>query len=332
MKYRRFGTTDLTVSEIGFGCARLGGIFGNTTKSDMLVTLRQAADQGMTFFDTSDMYCQGESEQVLGEAFRQDRGRVILASKGGYCLPAQRKLASRVKPLLRPLVQRLGLKRTLVPSGLRGALSQDFRPEYIIRAAEQSLRRLQTDYLDVYQLHSPPAAVLEAGDWVAPLEKLKGEGKIRYYGVSCETVEDAMRCLRYPGISSLQLRLSLLDQRALLQVVPQAAEKGVAVIARECYAGGLLAKPPDGPMLEQFIPDAGERQAKRREIVAFQEIADQLHRPLPQLALQFVQSLPGISVTLLGMRTAVQLTDNLCHLGASALAREEFSLLRRTTR
>src|SRR5690348_11208250 len=109
MQYKRFGMTDLTVSEVGFGCARLGGIFQGATKADMLSTLHQAFDYGITFFDTSDMYCQGESEALLGEAFRGQRDRVIIASKVGYCLPTQRRVAARIKPLLRPLIQRVGL-------------------------------------------------------------------------------------------------------------------------------------------------------------------------------------------------------------------------------
>jgi aryl-alcohol dehydrogenase-like predicted oxidoreductase len=311
MHYRRFGSTDLTVSEIGFGCARLGGIFQGTSRADMLETLHAALDAGITFFDTADMYCQGESEQLLGEAFRRRRDRVIIASKAGYCLPAQRVLASKVKPLLKPLIQHLGLKRRFVPSGIRGSLSQDFSSGYLLRAVEQSLRRLKTDYLDLYQLHSPPSAVLESGEYLEPLEKLKGQGKIRYYGVSCETTEDALLCLKFPGISALQIRFSLLDQSALARVVPDARNRGVALIARECFAGGLLAKPMDALGLEEMIPDEAEREAKRQEIMENHRIADRDGRSLTQMALSYVLDTPGISVTLLGMRTAHHLSANL---------------------
>ena len=328
MRYRQFGATDLTVSELGFGCARLGGVFQSVSPAEMLGALLRAHEQGITFFDTSDMYTQGESEAMLGKAFARRRGEVILASKVGYCLPARRKLISRVKPLVRPVIRRLGIKRAHLPSGASGALSQDFSPAYIIQAVERSLRRLRTDYLDLYQLHSPPAAVLENGDFLAPLETLKRDGKIRYFGVSCETAADALICLRYPGISSLQLRLSLLDQSALDIVVARARAQGVALIARECYAGGLLAKSPDALGLAAIIPNEVERAAKRAEILSYARHAEQTGRSLSELALQFVLGTEGVSVTLIGIRTQAQLDGNLRQFAAPALTPAERAALR----
>jgi aryl-alcohol dehydrogenase-like predicted oxidoreductase len=328
MRYRQFGATDLTVSEIGFGCARLGGVFQAVTPAEMLSALLRAREQGITFYDTSDMYTQGESEALLGKAFAGRRSSVILASKVGYCLPTRRKLISRVKPLVRPVIRRLGITRTHLPSGARGALTQDFSPEYIVGAVERSLKRLRTDYLDLYQLHSPPAAVLESGEFLAPLEKLKRDGKIRYFGVSCETAGDALLCLRYPGISSLQIRLSLLDQTALDAVAARARAQGVALIARECYAGGLLAKSAGALELEAVIPDKAEREAKRNEILGYARLAEQARRSLPEVALQFVLGTAGVSVTLLGMRTQHQLTDNLRNLTAPSLADAERRAIR----
>lgn len=320
MEHRRFGTTNLMVSEIGFGCARLGGVFQNASRADMLRALRMALDAGITLYDTADMYCQGESEELLGKAFRGRREQVIIASKVGYCLPARRKLVSKVKPLLKPAIRRLGISRHTLPSGASGALTQDFTPDYIARAIEGSLRRLRTDYLDLYQLHSPPPEVLESGDFLAPLEKLQREGKIRYFGVSCETTADARTCLRYPDISSLQLRLSLLDQSALETAILRARERGVALIARECFAGGLLAKPIGALGLEALIPGETEREAKRGEILGYASRAGQFGRSLPELAFQFVRAVEGITVTLLGMRTEAQLAGNLRLLAAPPLA------------
>lgn len=328
MRYRQFGTTDLTVSELGFGCARLGGVFQSVTPEEMLGALLRAHEQGITFFDTSDMYTQGESEALLGKAFARRRGEVILASKVGYCLPTRRKLISRVKPLVRPVIQRLGIKRAHLPASASGALSQDFSPGYIIQAVERSLRRLRTDYLDLYQLHSPPADVLESGEFHAPLETLKRDGKIRYYGVSCETTADALICLRYPGISSIQLRLSLLDQSALDAVVARAQAQGVAVIARECYAGGLLAKSPDALSLEAIIPDEAGRAAKQAEIQSYARLAERAGRPLAETALQFVLGTEGVAVTLVGIRTQAQLAGNLQRFAASPLTAEQRRALR----
>lgn len=324
MRYRPFGSTDLTVSELGFGCARLGAVFQSATRADDVRTLQRALDQGITFFDTSDMYCQGESEVTLGRAVRGYRSQVVLASKVGYCLPAQRKVIARVKPLVRPVVQRLGIKREHLPSAVRGELSQDFSVAYILQAAEHSLRRLRTDYLDLYQLHSPPRRVLEHGDFLAPLEKLKRDGKIRYFGVSCETSEDALVCLQYPGISSLQIRLSLLDQSALDIVVLRARERGVALIARECFAGGLLTKPIAPAGAEK--PDANADQPSARH---YGDIAGQWRRPLPEVALQFVLGVEGISVALVGIRTEAHLRDNIRYVRGSPLTEQQVQALRR---
>src|SRR5215813_12136506 len=111
MRYNQFGTTQLRVSEIGIGCARFGGVFQSVTAAEVRRTLAQAMEQGINYFDTSDMYSQGESERLLGQAVRGQRARVVLATKVGYCLPTRRKLVSRVKPLVRPIIQRLGIKR-----------------------------------------------------------------------------------------------------------------------------------------------------------------------------------------------------------------------------
>ena len=319
MKYKPFGSTELTVSEIGFGCARLGGIFQHSGRAELVRTLRIAFDHGITFFDTADMYCQGESEAVLGEAFRNNRDKVVIASKVGYRLPAQRNLAARIKPLVRPLIRSMGIKREHLPQIVRGTISQDFSRGYIVRAVEGSLSRLKTDYLDLYQLHSPPNAVLQDGEVFETLERLRGTGKLRYYGVSCETVEDALVCLRHSGIASLQIRFSLLDQQALHEAIPQAAARGVAVIARECFAGGLLARSLDALSLEDCIPDQVEREAKRGEIAEYAVIADQSECSLAQLALHFVLKTEGISTTLLGMRTPAHVLDNLVSLEAPTM-------------
>src|SRR5437660_4401873 len=120
MRTRPFGKTDLTVSEVGFGCAGIGAIFQGSSRNESLALLHRALDEGITFFDTADMYTQGESERLLGQAFRANRDRVVIATKFGFRLPAQKKLIARVKPFLKPLVGRLGLKSRHIHAGLRG--------------------------------------------------------------------------------------------------------------------------------------------------------------------------------------------------------------------
>jgi aryl-alcohol dehydrogenase-like predicted oxidoreductase len=327
MRSRRFGTTELIVSELGLGCTRLGGVFQHAGKAETLSVLRGAFQHGVTFFDTADMYSQGESEALLGEAFRKDRHKVVIASKGGYCLPAQKRFVSRLKPALRPLVRRFGLKREHIPSGLRGTVSQNFSPGYIVQAVDQSLRRLGTDYIDVYQLHIPPTAVIESGELLEPLERLKRQGKIRYYGVSCESPEDALICLRFPELSAIQVGMSLLEQRANEEAIPRAATRGVALIARQPFASGLLAKPAEVRVPRGSAPDLAISRAQRDQIARYDNLTNRFGRPLPEVALQFVLGTPGVSVTLVGMRTMAHLSSNLRHLAATPLSSEEVRAL-----
>lgn len=314
MKYRPFGTTGLVVSEIGFGTAGLGALFGRQSRAEQLHTLHRALDLGINFYDSADMYCQGESERLIAAAFHRRRDRVVIATKVGYQLPAQRRFVSIVKPVMRPVVRRLGLKREQFSSGVRGSLSQNFSPQYILRAADQSLKRLNTDYIDVYQLHSPPRLVLESADFLEPLDKLKRQGKIRHFGISCETADDALICLRHPELSALQLRLNLFDHIALQQVVPEAAKRGWAIIARECFGGGRLFHPADALQLQAAIPGELESQTPGDRVAAFRAQASLENTSLPQLALRFVLAIHEVSVAILGMSSEDHLMANLSYL------------------
>jgi aryl-alcohol dehydrogenase-like predicted oxidoreductase len=322
------GATDLVVSEVGFGCARLGGFFGDLPRSDTIRTLRKALEAGITFFDTADMYGQGESEALLGEALRGQRHEVVLASKVGYRIPARRRLLAGIKPILRPLVRRSGLRRAQLPTTVRGTLTQDFSPHYVVAAVERSLQRLRTDYLDLYQLHSPPAAVLESGQAFLTLARLQEQGKIRHYGVSCASTGDALPCLAHGGAAAHQLRLSLHDQISLEAVVPRAAAQRVAVIARECLAGGLLAR-PTAP-LGRAEPGAGEHERDRLqgELQGYERLAREHDRTLAETAVRFVLGVGSVSVALLGMRTEAHLAANLSSLETRALQATEMAALR----
>lgn len=317
MKTGAFGKTSLTVSEFGMGCARIGGIFQSDTRG-FLNVLSAAYDTGITFFDTADMYSQGESEVLVGRALRSVRGRVVIASKAGYCLPGRRRLAARLKPLLRPLIQALKIRRDRLPTGTRGALAQDFSPAYLTRAVEGSLRRLRTDYLDLLQLHSPPADVVARGEWQPALEALKRAGKIRYYGISCDTEEAALAALRFPDVSSLQVVLNALEQRTLQDVLPRARAQGVGVIARECLANGLLVKKAGDVDLAAYCSSPEERTLREGQLAALRQQSSESGRSLTRIALDFVRQAEGVSVTLVGVRSVEQLRGLVGHWAAPA--------------
>jgi aryl-alcohol dehydrogenase-like predicted oxidoreductase len=305
IRRRPFGATDLSVSELGLGCARIGGIF-QQHPGDFVDVLSAAFDAGINFFDTADIYSQGESERLLGRAFRGRREQIVIASKAGYVLPAQRRFAGQVKPLLRPLIRFLGLSRHRLPSAVRGPLAQDFSPGHLYRAVEGSLRRLATDRIDLLQLHSPPVATVRGGDWIEALDRLQQQGKIRYYGVSCDSPEAALAALQHRSVSSIQVPLNLLERRAL-ETVPRARELGVGVIARECLANGLLAKGAAEVDVRSYCQSDEEAAAKAVLLESYREAAARDGRSLAQSALQFVRDLDGVSVSLIGVSRIEQL-------------------------
>jgi aryl-alcohol dehydrogenase-like predicted oxidoreductase len=328
LQYNTLGNTGLRVSEIGFGGSRIGGVFADKRSSrEASHVLREALDAGITFYDTADMYSQGESESLIGTAFRGRRDQVIIATKGGFCLSGRQNFMKRIKPWIRPIVQALGLKRARLPAGIAGALSQDFSPTYLKAALEASLRRLRTDYVDVYQLHSPSALFMQSEAFGAALEtldRLKSQGKLRFYGVATEIPTDAPFCLSAPGISSVQLAFGLLDLEALEQGTLSAADsRGLGIIARGCFAGGFLKDDLDPAQ-------RAAAAAKWQRIVALRAAGRHMNRSLLEIAFQFCRATPGVSVTLLGMRTEAHLRENLRHVAAPPLSAEEYAGVLRT--
>lgn len=306
MRLRDFGNTSLRVSEFGLGCARIGGVFQSNARG-FLDLLSFAFDSGITFFDTADMYSQGESESLIGKALRGKRDRIVIASKAGYSLPSRRRWAARVKPLLRPLVRLLKIRRDQLPSGARGALSQDFSSKYLKAAVEGSLRRLRTDYLDLLQLHSPSLEAVERGEWLAAVEELKRTGKIRYYGVAVDSIEAGLAALRYPGVSSIQFTLNLLEPAGSEALFPSAERQGVGGIARECLANGLLVKRLEDVDLKGYCSSPEQEARRVEQLAALRREAEQSGRSVLERAVAYPGSVPGVSVTLLGARSIEQL-------------------------
>jgi aryl-alcohol dehydrogenase-like predicted oxidoreductase len=313
MELRKFGGTSLQVSAIGLGCARIGGIFKDEPQSFVRL-LSSALDGGINFFDTADMYSQGESETLLGRAFAGKRDQVIFASKAGYRLPAQRRAIARIKPLVRPLIKLLKLKRENLPSVVRGAPTQDFSGAYLRGCIEGSLRRLKTDRLDLFQLHSPPAASVAHGDWVQALSRLRDEGKIRWYGVSCDDALAARAALQIPGVSALQLPLSLIEHGIADEILPLARARNIAVIAREILANGLLAKELSQLDLKNYCATMEEQGRRREQLAKVEQLAREQGTSVQRLALQYAADRPGVSVALVGLRTQEQLARTLALL------------------
>ena len=324
VRYRPLGRTGLTVSAVGVGCSRLGGMFStDTTERDEVDLLRRALDAGITFFDTADMYSQGRSEVLVGKALRGRRDEAVIATKGGYVWPANRRWLAKAKPLLRPVARVAHLDRRRARgrggSGDAGpAVARDFSPRHLVAAVEGSLRRLRTDHIDVYQLHSPTRSVVEAGDYVDTLERLRAQGKIDHFGIAVDTPADALGLDAVPAIATIQTPFSLLEPAARDALFPLAEGRGLGVMARSCFAAGLLK---DGL-------SAGELRARTDDwdqILKLQETARRIGRPLLETALQYSLGTRPIAVTIIGMWRPSQLDTNLRWANASPLDPTEFA-------
>ena len=324
---REFGSTGLQVSEIGFGCSSLGTVLGHDTDREGLRTLDYALDRGINFFDTADAYSLGNSERLLGRAFHQRRDQVIIATKGGSRFTPGWRFALQSVPFLAPLRRPLRRFKRFFNLLRHSQKQYDYSDQQLRTAVEASLTHLQTDYIDLYQLYNPTRPVLEAGDFIATLESLKAQGKIRYYGVSCRTHEDALLCLKYPGISSVQLPVSMVEQAAIDSVIPRLSERGIAVIAREPLGQGLLTGTRGRTLAEEAARSRAEINERKQRSKNFAAFANP-QRTMAQAALQFVLQVPGVSTVIPGIAQADQLEENLAALSAPPLTGEEFARAR----
>ncbi len=324
---RKFGSTDLEVSEIGFGCSSLGTVLGHDADQDGLQALEYALDQGINFFDTADAYSLGNSERLLGRAFQKKRDKVIIATKGGSRFTSGWRFALQSIPFMAPLRRPLRRFKRFFNLVRHSQKQYDYSDRQLRTAVEASLKHLQTDYIDVYQLYNPTRPVLEAGDFIGTLESLKSQGKIRYYGVSCRTHEDALLCLRYPGISSVQLPVSMIEQAAIDSVIPSLYRSGIAVIAREPLGQGLLTGTRGRTLAEEGARSLAEISERKRRSVDF-SVFSTSQRTMAQAALQFVLQVPGVSTVIPGIAKVEQLGENLRALNAPRLTPEEYQRAR----
>lgn len=291
MNYRRLGSTGIDVSEIGFGAWGLGGdikgarAYGPTDDDESIAALRRALELGVNFFDTADFYGFGHSETVIGRAFKEHRKQVIIASKAGF-LDAEGK--------------------------------QDFSPAHLRRSLEGTLKRLGTDYLDVYQLHSPPVELLTGDpEILGTLDGLRGEGLIRAYGVSLRSPEDGMKLLSSRRCGCVQVNFNLADQRA--------RESGLFDLCRRTDTGIIVRTPLCFGFLTGQYPDTGRLAASdhRRRWSADQvrrwhrasqlftrAMGDTPEQTPAQAALRFCLSYPEVTSVIPGMLTAGQVEEN----------------------
>jgi aryl-alcohol dehydrogenase-like predicted oxidoreductase len=264
------------------------GHFGPAKDSESLAAIDAALELGVNFIDTSDAYGAGYSETLLGQALRGRRDKVILATKGGNVM--------------------VGPERG----------KRNFAPPYIGRVLEESLQRLKTDCVDLYQLHNPTVDVIEKGEVWTVLEKAKQEGKIRYYGVSINTIEEGIAAVKDGRSDTIQLEYSMLSQEPAEKVLPLAQEANVGIIARIPLRRGVLTGKMTVADEQRFQgEDVRARSFKGEAFAKELAKADQLrflvHGPvksLGQAALAFCVAHPAVSVTIPGARNESQMREN----------------------
>ena len=198
----------------------------------------------------------------------------------------------------------------------------DFSADYLSKAIEKSLKRLKTDYIDLFQLHKPSKFILEKGEFIETLEKVKQQGKIRYYGISTADNEDAFICFNYPGISSVQIMVNLLERRQVKEILNLAIEKNVGIIARNPRAHGHLTDELGDIMAETYARNKKEFEMKKDQALRFQFLVNP-NRTLAQVALRYVLSLKGISTAIPRAVNRKQLRENLDTLNSPILSNEE---------
>ena len=299
MNYRALGGTGLRVSEIGFGTWGLGGnaggsfSYGPADDNVSRAALQSALDQGVNFYDTSDLYGFGHSEEILGETFAGCRDRVVIASKGGFV----------------------------------DAVKQDFSAAHLRSALENSLRRLRTDYIDLYQLHSPAVAALrEQPEIIALLEEFRAAGKIRAWGFSARSPEEARVAVEEFFAPAIQVNFNLTDQRAQsggLFALCQKQKTGVIVRTPLCF-GFLTGKYSSKQNYDaadhrsRWSPEQLQSWEQANDVFAFLFKANPGDTPA-QIALRFCLSFDAVSTTIPGMLTVAHVLENAAASGRPAL-------------
>jgi aryl-alcohol dehydrogenase-like predicted oxidoreductase len=219
------------VSPIGLGCSRIGSFSNSLSHSDIQRLLGAALEAGVTIFDTSDVYGQGDSERELGRCLAgHRRAQAIVVTKGGKLFSNKMRLLRPFKPLLKPLLSRGG--RKVVTERRSDEISEDFSPAHITRAVEGSLKRLRTDRLDGFLLHSPKSAALQPELWDT-LRRLRDAGKIDRYGVSCDTIDVLQASLKSPDTALLELPFDVLESIEGTPIAEEIVRRNILVLARE---------------------------------------------------------------------------------------------------
>lgn len=310
MVTRSFGKTGWRIAEIGLGCNQFGGPFvidgkpggwSGVDDTESIATLQRAVELGVNFFDTADQYGHGHSEQIVGTALRPCRDRVYLATKVGQSWDTN-----------------------------GSTIRCESRPD-ILRACEASLRRLQTDYIDLYQCHLPQTE--RWTEFLDAFDTLRRQGKLRYFGISTNDLDMVKHFDERGGLAAVQFNYNLLDRRAERTVLPYCRERGIAAIVCGPLSRGRLTGKYDKDT--QFPSDdrrslwntgGPDRDVHLRHMATIEQlkpVAQNLGLSLAHLSLKFVLSHVAVSVVIPGARNRTQLQDNIAASALPALNQKQ---------
>ena len=295
MEHRVLGRTGWRVSAISFGAWAIGGTWGDVQDRDSLAALHRAVDLGVNFFDTADVYGDGRSERLLAELKRERKEEIIVATKAG---------------------------RRLNPH-----VADGYNAGNLTAFVERSLQNLGVEALDLLQLHCPPTDVYYRPEVFAVLDDLVAQGKLRFYGVSVERVEEALKAIEYPGVQSVQIIFNIFRQRPADLFFAEAKRRQVGILARLPLSSGMLT----GKLTRQsqFAPD--DHRAFNRQGAAFDkgetfsgidydtqlEAVEELRQLVPegvslaQFALRWLMMFDAVSCAIPGAKTVAQVEENL---------------------
>ncbi len=313
MEYRRLGRTDMTVSAISFGAWAIGGTWGPVDDAESLRALHAAIDAGTNFIDTADVYGDGRSERLVARLRRERRGEAIyVATKAGRRLPVQ------------------------TPEG--------YSRENLASWIERSLRNLETEAVDLLQLHCPHPAVYVRPEVFGILDDFVKAGKLRYYGISVETVDEALRGIRQPSVQSVQIIFNMLRQKPAERFFAAAQAQKVGILARVPLASGLLT----GKLTRQSTFAADDHRSFNRNGEAFDkgetfsgvpyevglEAVERLRPLVPkgaslaQIALRWILMHDAVTCAIPGAKTERQARDNAAAAALEPLTPEAMQAVR----
>ena len=295
MKYRELGRTGWKVSEISFGAWAIGGTWGAVDDKESLAALHAALDGGVNFFDTADVYGDGHSERLLAKLKKERTEKFYIATKAG---------------------------RRLNPH-----VAEGYNRQNLTAFVERSLKNLETEAIDLLQLHSAPTSVYYMPETFAVLDELVKAGKIRHYGVSVEKVEEALKAIEFPGVQSVQIIFNIFRQRPGELLFPEAKRRQVGILARVPLASGMLSgKFTHGSKFEKDDHrnfnrhgeafDRGETfsgvdyETGLRVVEALRPLAPK-NSSLAQLALRWILEFPAVTCAIPGAKRPAQVAENI---------------------